>query len=430
MLITGIILLSGCTDSQDNISPTAKVISSQKASSTTQSINENNAVPKNQDTPTPETEETLYSMNENIKVDYLTYKIIKVESFTEIGTSISNKKTDGKFVKVYLKIINNAKETKDLFTPRFKIEDDQERRYDRLSDDMFYITDYLEFGRQLQPGLGTSGAIVFEMPKDSKELKLIISGDWLSGTEVKVKLSTITDIEKDTVISSQKASSNTQSINENDAVPKNQDTPAPETEETLYSMNENVKVDYLTYKITKAEAFTEMGTSILNKKTDGKFVKVYLKITNDAKETKDLFTPRFKIEDDQERRYDRLSDDIFYIADYLEFGKQLQPGLGASGAIVFEMPKDSKELKLIISGDWLSGTEVKVKLSTVTDIGKDTTQKEEQDKQMDEIMKESEIQMEEIMNKCNTPFKCSSSCPEYMGVGQKDCPSGQICCME
>ena len=231
-------------------------------------------------------------------------------------------------------------------------------------------------------------------------------------------------------ISPQEPSSNTQSTNENNAVPKNQDAPAPEVKETLYSMNDNVKVDYLTYKITKAESFTEMGTSISNKKTEGKFVKVYLKITNNAKETKDLFTPRFKIEDNQERRYDRLSDDMFYIADYLEFGKQLQPGLGTSGAIVFEMPKDSKELKLIISGDWLSGTEVKVKLSTVTDIGKDTTQKEEQDKQMDEIMKESEEQMEEIMNKCNAPFKCSSSCPEYMDVGQKDCPSGQICCME
>ena len=121
---------------------------------------------------------------------------------------------------------------------------------------------------------------------------------------------------------------------------------------------------------------------------------------------------------------------MMYIADYLEFGKQLQPGLATSGALVFEMPKDSQDLKLIITGDWLSNAEVKIKLSNIKDIGKDTTQKEEQDKVMDEAMKEGEEMMEELMNKCSSPFKCSSSCPDMMDVGQKDCPSGQVCCME
>lgn len=198
----------------------------------------------------------------------------------------------------------------------------------------------------------------------------------------------------------------------------------------IYSMNEDIIVDYLTYKVTKVETFTEMGTSMFDKTTEGKFVKVYLKILNNAKETKDIFTPRFKVEDDQERRYDRLSDDMMYIADYLEFGKQLQPGLATSGAIVFEMPEDSKDLKLIISGDWMSQTEVQVRLSNIQDIGKDTTQKEEQDEMWDEAMAESEEQMEELMNKCSSPFKCTSSCAEYMDVGKKDCPSGQVCCME
>jgi len=38
--------------------------------------------------------------------------------------------------------------------------------------------------------------------------------------------------------------------------------------------------------------------------------------------------------------------------------------------------------------------------------------------------------MEDIMNQCDAPFSCSSSCSEYMDMGQKDCPSGQVCCME
>ena len=92
-------------------------------------------------------------------------------------------------------------------------------------------------------------------------------------------------------------------------------------------MNQNVNVDYLSYKVTKAETFSEMGTSMFNKATNGKFVKIYLDITNNAKETKQIFSPRFVLVDNQERQFERLSDDMMYIADYLEFGKQLQPSL-------------------------------------------------------------------------------------------------------
>ncbi len=172
----------------------------------------------------------------------------------------------------------------------------------------------------------------------------------------------------------------------------------PETaKETVYSMNQDIDVDYITYKVTKAETFTEMGTSMFNKGTEGKFVKVYLKLTNNAQETKQIFSPRFKIEDSKGRKYDRLSDDMMYIADYLEFGKQIQPGLTTSGAIVFELPTDSTDLKLIISGDWVSVSQVKIALNSVQDIGKDTTQKDEQDEMMDEAMADAQKQMDEMM---------------------------------
>lgn len=212
-----------------------------------------------------------------------------------------------------------------------------------------------------------------------------------------------------------------------------EDTPPISQEvvkETIYSINQDITVDYLTYKVLKVETFTEMGISMFNKETEGKFIKVYLKIMNDAKETKQIFTPRFWIEDNQGRKYDRLDDDMMYIADYLELGKQLQPGLAASGAVVFEMPRDSENLKLVIEGDWLSTTKIKVALSNIEDIGKDITLKEEQDRIWDEAMAEGETQMDELMSKCNAPFKCSSSCSEYLDAGQKDCPAGQLCCME
>jgi len=221
-------------------------------------------------------------------------------------------------------------------------------------------------------------------------------------------------------------------ISESKTTTKPQEDITLEEKEIIYSMNENIQVDYLTYRIIKAQSFTEMGISMFNKQTNGKFVKVYLDMLNNAKETKQMFTPRFSIEDNQGRKYERLSDDMMYISDYLEFGKELQPGLKTSGAIVFEMPKDSTELKLIISGDWTSISEVKVSLSNIIDIGKDTTQQEEQDKLWEETLEESEEKMEELMNQCNAPFICASreACPEYMDVGRKDCPSGYVCCMQ
>jgi len=201
-------------------------------------------------------------------------------------------------------------------------------------------------------------------------------------------------------------------------------------QETTYAMNQNVNVDYLAYKVTKVETFREMGTSMFDKQTNGKFVKVYLEITNNAKETKQIFLPRFTLMDNQERQFDRLSDDMMYVADYLEFGEQLQPGLTTSGAIVFELPKDAADITLIISGDWTSISRIKIALSNIKDIGKDTTEKDKQDKMWDESMKEGQQKTKELMNKCNAPFSCSSSCPDMMDVGQKDCPSGKVCCMQ
>ncbi len=45
------------------------------------------------------------------------------------------------------------------------------------------------------------------------------------------------------------------------------------------------------------------------------------------------------------------------------------------------------------------------------------------------LIEDAKKQLEETMNKCNAPFKCSSNCAQYLDVGQKDCPSGQVCCL-
>ncbi|MFH1391194.1 MAG: DUF4352 domain-containing protein [Candidatus Diapherotrites archaeon] len=204
----------------------------------------------------------------------------------------------------------------------------------------------------------------------------------------------------------------------------------PEPVDKTAGLSEIVMVDDLSYKVVKAESFTEMGTSFLKKETTGKFVKVYLVITNESNKSKNIFSTRLTLIDSEGREFDKYSVASMYIADGLSFGEQLQPGLGVEGAEVFELPEDASGLKLEIKGDWLSITKIIVSLDRVTDIGKDTTLKDQQDEQMDELMDESKKQTEELMNQCNAPFACSSSCSEYLDVGQKDCPSGQLCCLE
>jgi len=68
--------------------------------------------------------------------------------------------------------------------------------------------------------------------------------------------------------------------------------------------------------------------------------------------------------------------------------------LKTSGAIVFELPTDSTDINLIISGDWVLVFQVKIALDNLLDRGKDTTQKDEI---MDEAMADAHKQMIDLM---------------------------------
>lgn len=193
--------------------------------------------------------------------------------------------------------------------------------------------------------------------------------------------------------------------------------PSQTSKEKVIGLGETIQVDDLTYKVVKAESFTKMGSSVFNKETTGKFVKVYIEITNQSNKSQYILTPRFEMIDSQGRQFDSYPNTMLYIADAIDFIPQLQPGLTLSGAEVFEMPKDATGLMLEISGDWLSLSKVTVKIDDINDIGQDTTLQVQNDKTT-----------QDILSQCNTPFKCSDSCAQYTDVGQKDCPSGQLCC--
>ena len=174
-----------------------------------------------------------------------------------------------------------------------------------------------------------------------------------------------------------------------------------ETPVKTYNIGESINLDYLTYKVHKAESFTKMGTSMMKKETNGKFIKLYLSILNKAKETKQIFSPRFTLIDSQDRQFDQAVEATLYIKDFILFGEQLQPGLPLEGAIVFELPKDANNLKLKVVGDWLSISEVIINLNNIQDIGQDTTMQDELDTQMEDIMEQSQQQMEAMMDNFN-----------------------------
>jgi len=96
-----------------------------------------------------------------------------------------------------------------------------------------------------------------------------------------------------------------------------------------------------------------MGT-FFGAEADGIFYVISLKVENKGKESKNIFTPRFKIIDNKGRSYDPDTEAEIYASSYYKhtfnLGDQLQPGLPVEGVKVFDLPSSAKGLKLEIRG--------------------------------------------------------------------------------
>jgi hypothetical protein len=216
--------------------------------------------------------------------------------------------------------------------------------------------------------------------------------------------------------------------------------PKQVAEKIIYSQDQDIPVDYFIYRVNRVESFQEMGLTGSKKKTEEIFIKVYLEIKNNANETQQILSNRVKIIDNQGRIFDPLSGASNFIADSFEWGVQIQPTLKASGATVFEIPKESQDLKLEIKGDWLSNTKVLVNLSNIDDIGIDTTLEKKQG-QLSKQTSASNVSSQSSDNtkattftingkqvtSCDEPLKCLSSC-SGINAGQLNCPTNTVCC--
>lgn len=70
--------------------------------------------------------------------------------------------------------------------------------------------------------------------------------------------------------------------------------------------------------------------------------------------------------------------------------------------------------------------EEQIQSDSVDKITEDVNSQEQ--KIMEQLYNQTE-KLNKLMQECNEPFKCSSNCANYLSSGQKDCPSGQVCCL-
>jgi len=137
-------------------------------------------------------------------------------------------------------------------------------------------------------------------------------------------------------------------------------------EETVAKLNDTVIDKDLAFTATSVTKSKSLGNSYTKKDAQGTFYVVTLNVKNVGKETATIDSSMMKISDSQGRKFDRSIEG--QTAKGLSEGKvdmflqQVQPGLSVTGDIVFDLPDDATDLKLLVKGG-LFGTEKQISLT-------------------------------------------------------------------
>ncbi len=121
-------------------------------------------------------------------------------------------------------------------------------------------------------------------------------------------------------------------------------------------LNEPVQDGDLVFTATDVSTATTLGNQFTKRDAQGMFYVITLKIENKGKETKTVDSSMITLTDSQARKFDRSIEG--QSAKGLAQGKvdlflqQVQPGLGVTGDIVFDIPKDATSLKLVVKGGY------------------------------------------------------------------------------
>ncbi len=136
-------------------------------------------------------------------------------------------------------------------------------------------------------------------------------------------------------------------------------------EDAVAKLNDTVTDKDLAFTATGVTTAKSLGSSYTKKDAQGTFYVVTLNVKNVGKETVTIDSSMIKITDSQGRKFDRSIEG--QTAKGLSQGKidmflqQVQPGLSVTGDIVFDLPDDATDLKLLVKGG-LFGTEKQISL--------------------------------------------------------------------
>ncbi len=144
--------------------------------------------------PTKKEVENIYKLNETFTCGDFSYKFTAVEKLEKIGDNQYNTELPAEgavFVLVRYVEENLSKETKTVFTGRFKLIDNKEREFTESSKASTALSmvekdqDWLL--SQVQPGVPHKSGVIFEVPKDAKGFFIKISAGW-SNPEIKINM--------------------------------------------------------------------------------------------------------------------------------------------------------------------------------------------------------------------------------------------------
>ncbi|TJX14995.1 DUF4352 domain-containing protein [Tissierella creatinini] len=139
--------------------------------------------------------------------------------------------------------------------------------------------------------------------------------------------------------------------------------------EEIYNIGESFVTGDLGVVVDSVEETTEFKSNnqfIDNVTTEGKFIVISAKLTNNDKESRTISSMQFRIIDNQDRSFDASNDTnlMVILGDEYLFLDDINPGMSKTGVFVFEVPNDINEYFLEVDSGvgFAAGTSAKVKL--------------------------------------------------------------------
>lgn len=140
-------------------------------------------------------------------------------------------------------------------------------------------------------------------------------------------------------------------------------------EEKVYNVGDSVtagKISVVINKVSEQKEFKSGNQFIKNVTTEGKFIVVEGKITNNDSDARTIDTNMFKLVDDKKREFEVYSkaELMMILGDKYLFLESVNPGMSRTGTFVFEVPADvaTYSLKVYPGVGFKTGTPQTVKL--------------------------------------------------------------------